>query len=80
MAEISKAARHEAELSVYAARHEAGVQAMHTLLYCLRDEINNTWYNCVGDDLIRKQGEARLVARHISLIENGPTIKRTEGV
>ncbi len=78
MAEVSKQARHTAELLVFGCRHEAGVHAMRDLLYLTRDEINTRWPNLEGEELSRLQGEAKMVARLINLIEQGPKIKQTE--
>jgi hypothetical protein len=72
---ISKEGKYDAEVAVHASRHEHGLGALRDWLYIRRDEINTNWPNIVGDELSTLQGEAKMVARLIKLIEQGPAIK-----
>jgi hypothetical protein len=76
---IVKQERHERELAVFAARTDAGAQAIRLWLYHRRDEVNAAWPTASGDELLQLQGEAKHIARQIRLIEQGPTIKQPEG-
>ena len=71
----TKQARHDVELAVFASRHDGSAHALRDWLYIRRDEINSSWYAAFGDDLIRLQGEAKLISRLIKLIEQGPSIQ-----
>lgn len=77
---IAKKERYDLETAVHAHRVDAGAQAIRAWLYMRRDEINSRWPDTAGDELLQLQGEAKLVARQIALIEQGPKIKPTEGV
>lgn len=72
---ISKEERYNTEVAVHSSRHEPGLGALRDWLYLRRDEINTNWPNIVGDELSTLQGEAKMVARLIKLIEQGPIIK-----
>lgn len=74
-----KAEQYKNELDIFLCRHEAGVQAFRAWLYSKRDRINEEWVGMVGDDLIRKQGEAQAVAKLIRMIDVGPTVRPTLG-
>lgn len=74
-----KPEQYKTETDIFLCRHEAGIQAMRDWLYARRDRINTEWVGMVGDDLVREQGEARVVNRMIRLIENGPTVKQIQG-
>ena len=73
---IAKEERYEAELSVFSSRFEGGVRSMHDWLRLRRDEVNAAWPGMDGIDLAQAQGEAKLLARLIQLIEQGPRIKQ----
>jgi len=77
---IVKEERHKIELDVFNQRHEGGVRALHSWLNLRRDEVNTKWPSMLGEDLVRLQGEAGLIARLIRLIETGPTIKEVAHV
>lgn len=77
---IVKPEQHKNELDVFLCRNEGGIQAMRSWLYSRRERINTEWIGMVGDELTREQGEARLVAKLIRMIDDGPTIKPTLGV
>jgi len=77
---ITKEERYKAEIAVYAGRVSAAGIAMRDWLYIRQAEINAQWPNATGDELLQLQGEAKLVARQIALIEHGPKIKPTEGI
>ncbi|MBK8772086.1 MAG: hypothetical protein IPM06_16915 [Rhizobiales bacterium] len=71
--------QHKTELNIFQCRNEGGLQAMRDWLYARQARINTEWVGMVGDDLIREQGEARVVARLIKLIDDGPAIKQLQG-
>ncbi|MBK8772214.1 MAG: hypothetical protein IPM06_17570 [Rhizobiales bacterium] len=71
--------QHKIELSIFLCRNEGGLQAMRDWLYLRQARINTEWIGMAGDDLIREQGEARVVARLIKLIDDGPAIKQLQG-
>jgi len=71
-----KAEQYKTETNIFLCRHEPGVQALRAWLHARRDRINTEWVGMVGDELIREQGEARVVAKMIRLIDDGPTIKQ----
>jgi len=72
---IAKQQQHEQEQAMYLLRHEPGLQALRAWIYDKRDQINNKWYNSSGDELLRWQGEARIVAALIRMLDVGPAIK-----
>ena len=74
---VIKAEQHKTETDIFLCRNEGGLQAMRSWLYARRDRLNTEWIGAVGDDLIRKQGEAFAVAKTIDLIDKGPSIKTT---
>ena len=74
-----KAEQFKNETDIFLCRHEGGLQALRDWLYLRQARINTEWVGMVGDDLIREQGEARIVARMIKLIDIGPAIKTTPG-
>jgi len=76
---IIKAQQHELEQTVYLSKNEAGVQALRTLLYARRDQINREWPEQLGDALVQHQGAAREVARFIRIIDEGPRHKQPVG-
>ena len=76
---IAKEERHRIELAVHAARADAGAAALRDWLYMRQAELNKAWPEAEGTTLLQLQGEAKLVARQIVLIEQGPKIKPTEG-
>lgn len=72
--------RHEQEARIFTLRHEAGVQTVRDWLYTKRDYINRTWPQLPPDsELARVQGEARLVAHLIKIIDAGPSSKTQGG-
>jgi hypothetical protein len=76
---VIKQEQHKTELNIFLCRNEGGIQAMRDWLYLRQARINTEWVGMVGDDLIREQGEARIVARLIKLIDDGPAIKQLQG-
>lgn len=76
---VSKEERHRLELAVHAARHEAGTQAIRSVLYEMRDDLNRKWPAASGEDFPRLQGSARVVGMLIKMIDLGPTIKDIGG-
>lgn len=71
----SKADQFEQEQKIFACRHETGTQSMRAWLFARRDKVNMQWLTAVGDDLLRLQGEAKLIQRQIDMIDTGPTIQ-----
>jgi hypothetical protein len=71
--------QYESEVGLFQCSHEPGVQHMRSLLYAQRDRINTEWLGMTGEDLIRKQGEAKAVAKLIRMIDFGPNVKPSEG-
>lgn len=67
--------RHANEIAIFTLRGEPGLQEMRKWLYTKRDEITDKWIDLAGDDLLKLQGEARLVKRMIKLIDHGPQVK-----
>ncbi|MBK8772865.1 MAG: hypothetical protein IPM06_21405 [Rhizobiales bacterium] len=76
---VIKQEQHKTELNIFQCRNEGGLQAMRDWLYARQARINTEWIGMAGDDLIREQGEARVVARLIKLIDDGPAIKQLQG-
>ena len=76
---VSREERHRLELAVHAARHEAGAQAIRSVLYEMRDELNRKWPAASGEDFPRLQGSAGVVAKLIKMIDHGPQIKEIGG-
>jgi hypothetical protein len=76
---VIKQEQHKIEWNIFQCRNEGGLQAMRDWLYLRQARINTEWVGMVGDDLIREQGEARIVARLIKLIDDGPAIKQLQG-
>jgi hypothetical protein len=76
---IAKEEQYNQEQTAYLNRSEAGVQALRSLLYLRRDQINRTWPEQVGDTLIQHQGRALEVAWLIRLIDEGPRHKQPVG-
>lgn len=77
---VSKEERYEAEVSVFSSRHEPGVRAVYEWLRLRRDEVNAAWPGMEGTNLSQAQGEAKLIAQLIRLIEQGPRIKQVPNV
>lgn len=75
---VSKAERYEQEATIFACRTEAGLLKLRDWLYARRDEINERWMDLAGEELIKVQGEAKLLKRQIKLLDQGPTIKEKE--
>ena len=71
---IVKEERSNLEHTIYQARFDVGLQAMRDWLYGRQNELNAKWHSATGDDLIKLQGEASLVARQIKMLEKGPTV------
>ena len=67
--------KHANELAIYALRGEPGLQEMRKWLFAKRDDIGDRWTELEGNDLLKLQGEARLVKRVIKMIDQGPQIK-----
>ena len=76
---VSKEERRKLELEIHAAQHEAGVQAIRSVLYEMRDDLNRKWPGASEEDFPRLQGSARVVAILIKMIEHGPQIKTVGG-
>jgi hypothetical protein len=62
------------ELAIFTLRHEPGLQEIRTWLFWKRDDITDRWTELEGNDLLKLQGEARLVKKMIKMIDQGPTI------
>ena len=73
---IVKPEQHEQELTIFACRHEVGLQALREWLFARRDDINKNWPGMLGEELVRLQGEAKTVAKLIRLIDLGPSVKK----
>lgn len=73
---IAKEAQHQNEVALHQLRFEGGVQAARAWLIERQAEIHLRWPDMTGDDLMRMQGEAKLIARLLRLIDHGPTIKQ----
>lgn len=71
---LSKEERFKQEHTIFQSRGDLGLQAMRSWLYDRQAEINLKWPGMMGEDLIRLQGEAGLLARLVKLIDKGPTI------
>ena len=63
------------ELAIFTLRGEPGLQEMRKRLFAYRDDIADKWTELEGNDLLRLQGEARVVKRLIKMVDQGPTIK-----
>ena len=63
------------ELAIFQLRSEPGLQEMRKWLFWKRDDIGEKWTELEGTDLLKLQGEARLVKKLIKMIDVGPTIK-----
>jgi hypothetical protein len=72
---VSKQQRHEQEVEIFSFRHEQGLHVMRDWLLREQVDINRVWPGTCGDDLVRMQGEARVINRLIELIEHGPKVK-----
>ena len=73
----NKQEQYKSELDIFQLRHESGLQTMRTWLFAKRDKLNVQWIDSVGDELLRLQGEAKLVQKQIRMIDEGPTNKET---
>ena len=71
---IVKEERANLEHTIYQARFDVGLQAMRDWLYVRQNELNAKWHSMTGDDLVKLQGEASLVARQIKMLEKGPAV------
>lgn len=71
---LSKEERFKQEHTIFQARVEIGLQAMREWLYDRQAGVNSKWPGMTGEDLIRLQGEAVLIARLVKMIDKGPTI------
>lgn len=74
--QVSKSEQHEQERIIFATRADPGMQAMRSWLFARRDKLNADWPGMVDNDLTRLQGEARLVARLIKMIDFGPLVSQ----
>ena len=63
------------ELAIFTLRGEPGLQEMRKWLYWKRDDIADRWTELSGDELLKLQGEARLVKKQIKMLDHGPTLK-----
>ena len=63
------------EHDIFHLRHEAGVQILRDWLVGGQEDINHKWPGLTGEDLVRLQGEARLIERLLKVIDKGPAIK-----
>ena len=63
------------ELSIFTLRSEPGLQEMRKWLFWKREDITDRWTELEGNDLLKLQGEARLVKKLIKMIDQGPTLK-----
>jgi len=75
---VVKEEQHKLETAVFQMRNEGGVQALRTILFARRDQINKIWPAQEGEALVRLQGAAQEVAALIKLIDKEPTIKQLE--
>ena len=71
---LSKEERFKQEHTIFQSRADLGLQTLRTWLYDRQAEINLKWPGMAGEDLIRLQGEAGLIARLIKMVDKGPTI------
>lgn len=71
---IVKEERGKLENTIFQARFDPGLQAMHDWLYVRQNELNARWYTMTGDDLVKFQGEASGIARQLKMLEKGPTV------
>lgn len=76
---IAKEAQHQQEQAIHSSRHEGGVRAMFDWLMDQQAEINRKWMHATGDELLCMQGEAKRVAKMISVIKDGPRINNKIG-
>lgn len=76
MSEVSKAEQYGQEQAMFERQHDPGVLAVRAWLYGRQGSINSQWPSLSGEELLRLQGEARVVAKMIRLIEHGPAIKK----
>lgn len=65
----SKPEQHEQEARIYQARGDAGVMAVREWLFREQGETNAKWVGMTGDDLVKLQGEAKIIARLIKVID-----------
>ncbi len=63
------------ELAIFTMQSEPGLQEMRKWLYWKRDDVADRWTELEGNDLLKLQGEARLVKKLIKMIDHGPMIK-----
>lgn len=71
--ETARQEQHQLESDVYATRHDS--RAMYELLAYHQRELNRRWPSLSGDDLLKAQGKAQMVAQLINTLTNGPGIK-----
>lgn len=67
------------EHGVFQCRLDAGTQFIRSWLIEQQARVNRDWPQLAGDDLIRLQGEARMLAKLVKLIEQGPSHKQPQG-
>ncbi len=75
---ISKQEQHGLEIAVFNQRGEAGLVKMREWLYDQQARVNREWPNAIGDEVLKLQGEAKLLQRIVKMLEQGPTIKQLE--
>ena len=63
------------ERQIFEMGHEGGVRALREWVFWYQGKINREWPGAVGEDLVRLQGEAKLAAKLIKLIDVGPSVK-----
>lgn len=73
---LSKEERFKQEHTIFQSRADLGLQTLRSWLYDRQAEVNSKWHGMTGEDLIRVQGEASLLARLIKMIDKGPTISQ----
>lgn len=73
--ETARQEQHQLESEVHATRHES--RAMYNLLEFHQRELNRKWPSLSGEDLLKAQGRAQMVAQLMNTLANGPGIKTT---
>ncbi len=73
---IVKQEQYECEVAIFAHRHEASAVKWRQWLLAYQADLNSKWPDATGDDLMKLQGEAKLIQRQLKMLEKGPTIKQ----
>ena len=72
----AKPEQHALELVIHLARVEGGVIAMRDWLVMQRDANNKAWPSAQPQEVPALQGEARMIAKLLRTIEEGPKLKQ----